>query len=89
MNQIKPSKYKNISGSTDAIKTGKGVLVGMYVNSTSSGTIVIYDGITATGTLINNTITPAKGWHDLGNVAFLTGLSVTIANTLDVTLYFI
>lgn len=39
-------------------------------------------------TLINNTITPAVGYHDLGDVDFNQGLYATIANTLDVTLYF-
>jgi len=37
--------------------------------------------------LINNTITPAIGYHDLGGVAFTNGLLATIANTLDVTIY--
>lgn len=38
--------------------------------------------------LINNTITPAVGYHNLGNIAFNNGLYATIANTLDVTIYY-
>jgi hypothetical protein len=38
-------------------------LIGFYVNSTSSGAIVIYDGTAATGTAVSGTITPAIGFH--------------------------
>lgn len=82
------STYSNISASA-VVRTGTGILVGMYVNSTSSGTIKFWDNTAASGTVINNTITPAIGYHPLGNASFSTGLYATIANTLDVTLYFI
>jgi hypothetical protein len=88
MEGLKPHKYKNLTASANAIKTGQGKLVGMYVNSTSSGTIKIYDSLTQANTVINNTITPAIGWHNLGDGAFGVGLSVTIGGTLDVTLYY-
>lgn len=81
------NKYVNLTASA-LVKTGRGVLKGMYVNSTSSGTIKFWDAVTATTPVINNTITPAVGYHDLGSVAFNTGLYATIANTLDVTLHF-
>lgn len=81
------NKYSNRTSSA-LIKTGAGVLCGMYVNSTSSGTIKFWDNTSAAGTVINNTITPAIGYHDLGDVAFNTGLYATIANTLDVTLHY-
>ena len=45
------------------VSKGPGTLLGFYVNSTSSGTIVIYDGLTASGTAISGTITPAIGFH--------------------------
>lgn len=80
--------YTNITAST-LIRTGTGILVGMYVNSTSSGTIKFWDNTSAATTVINNTITPAIGYHPLGNAAFSTGLYATIANTLDVTIYYI
>lgn len=82
------NKPKNISASASAVKNGPGVLSGMYVNSTSSGTIKIYDSLTQAGTVLNNTITPAIGYHNLGNAAFGIGLSVTIGGTLDATLYY-
>lgn len=82
------STYTNITAST-LIRTGAGILVGMYVNSTSSGTIKFWDNTSAATTVINNTITPAIGYHPLGNAAFTTGLYATIGSTLDVTIYWI
>lgn len=87
--RVEATTTSNISASTSAIRTGTGILRGMYVNSTSSGTIKIYDNTAQSGTILNNTITPAIGWHNLGDAAFATGLSVTIGSTLDVTLYYI
>ena len=84
---IKPATYSNVTASA-LIHTGQGELIGMYVNSTSTGTIRFYDNTTASGTVINNVITPAVGYHELGGANFRTGLYATIANTLNVTLYF-
>jgi len=81
------NKYKNLSASA-GIKNGQGVLSGMYVNSTSAGTIKLWDNTAASGTVIFNTITPAVGYHNLGNVTFSTGLYATIGATLDVTLFY-
>jgi hypothetical protein len=91
MVDIKPSAYKNLSASANAVKNGPGKLRGMYVNSTSAGTIKIYDSLTQANAVMNNTITPAVGWHAFGGAggaAFNVGLSVTIGGTLDVTLYY-
>lgn len=84
---MKGNKYANKTASA-LIKTGYGILKGMYVNSTSSGTIKIFDGTDNSGAVIDNTITPAVGYHNLGGVAFTTGLYVTIGGTLDVTLHY-
>jgi len=58
-------------------------LLGFYVNSTSSGTLIIKDG----GTAITGTITPAIGFHrfpaDIGS-----SLVVTTANTVSITFFF-
>ncbi len=80
--------YLNATASATKAVGVPGVLHGMYVNSTSSGTIKIYDSATQSGTVMNNTITPAIGWHNLGDAAFENGLSFTIGGTLDVTLYY-
>lgn len=82
----KATKYTRLTASS-LVKTGAGVLRGMYVNSTSSGTIKLWDNTAGSGTVMNNTITPAVGYHPLGHAAFNTGLYATIGGTLDVTLY--
>lgn len=80
--------YLNMTASA-LVRTGAGILVGMYVNSTSSGTIKFWDQTSAAVPVMNNTITPAIGYHNLGSTAFATGLYATIGGTLDVTLYYI
>lgn len=72
--------------SSGAISTGACQLLGFYVNSTSSGTVVIKDGGSG-GTAISGTITPAIGWHSfpaqIGTSAY-----ATLANTINVTFFF-
>ena len=66
---------------------GEGVLVGMRVNTTSSGTMKIYDDASgANGTVIFNTFTPAVGYHDLGSVHCTIGAYADITN-LDATFF--
>lgn len=79
--------YVNLSAS-GVVLTGAGRLRGMYVNSTNAGTVKIYDNTAGSGTVVNNTITPAVGYHELGNAAVGTGVYATIGGTaLDVTFY--
>ena len=76
----------NLTG-TGSVSLRPGTLLGFYVNSTSTGTIVIGNGSGSAGTAISGTITPAIGWHEFP--AYCTvGCYVTIANTLNVTLFF-
>lgn len=84
-----PSYSLDISATTDKVAGGSGILIGMFVNSTSAGTIKFEDTLThGSGTVLNNTITPpAVGYYPLGNASFTTGLSATIGGTLNVTLY--
>lgn len=72
--------YSNQTGSA-TVTTKPTVLTGFYCNNTSSGTIVFKDGTTT----VTGTITPAIGWHFLP-ISFPSGIVITIANTLDVTL---
>jgi hypothetical protein len=60
-----------------------GNLFGFYVNNTTAGTIVVNDGTTA----ISGTITPAIGFHRFPAYC-RTNCNVTIANALDVTLFY-
>jgi hypothetical protein len=59
-------------------------LLGFYVNSTTAGTIILYDHPSSASNAITGTITPAIGWNafpaDLGQ-----GLRAVIGGTLNVT----
>lgn len=79
---------KNLTGS-NAITTVSGELLGFYVNSTSSGTIVLKDsnGGTDAGTALSGTITPAIGFHSFPAV-FSAGLYAKIGGTLNVTFFY-
>jgi len=76
---------KNLTAS-GAISTGPCNLIGFYVNSTTSGTLIIKDG-GSSGTALSGTITPAIGFHrfpaTIGASAY-----ATIGNTLDVTFFY-
>lgn len=72
---------------TGSVSLVPGTLLGFYVNSTSSGTIIIGNGSGEAGTALSGTITPAIGFHRFPAYC-TTGCYVTIANTLNVTLFF-
>lgn len=62
-------------------------LLGFFVSSTTSGTLVLRRGGSG-GTQISGTITPAAGAFYPFPAACTGGLHATIANTLDVTFFF-
>ena len=72
--------------SSGAVSLAPGTLLGFYVNSTSSGTIVIRDGGSG-GTAISGTITPAVGFHRFP-AEFVTSCYATIGATINVTFFF-
>lgn len=78
----------NLTG-TGTISKASGTLLGFYVNSTTAGTLVIRSGAdgASSGTAISGTITPAIGYHRFPAYC-PSGAHATIANTLDVTLFF-
>jgi hypothetical protein len=74
---------KKLNGSTSQlVKTGAGVLVGIFVNSTSAGTVKLWDSLSAAGTIIVNTHTIAPGWNPMP-FPFDTGMYITVAGTID------
>jgi hypothetical protein len=75
---------KNMTA-TGTVKAVSGQLIGFYVNSTSSGTVVLRDG-GASGTALCGTITPAVGFHRFPAV-FQTDLHFTEGNTIDITFF--
>ena len=76
---------KNMTATGD-IYGNRASLVGFYVHSTTSGTLVLRDG-GASGTTVSGTITPAVGWH-FYPADFSVKPHVTVANTIDVTFIF-
>ena len=75
-------KAINLTATTASVTAGPCQLLGFYVNSTTSGTLILDDG----GTALDGTITPAIGFHefcaDIGNK-----LGVTVGNTINVTFF--
>jgi hypothetical protein len=80
--------YKNITATGD-VSTVPGSLIGFYVNSTSSGTIVLRDGGSG-GTVMSGTITPAIGFHRFPSTYGASGLGLhaTIGATINVTFFY-
>ena len=89
MSQVQQAGTPINKTSTGTVSVVGGSLIGFYVNSTTSGTIVLRTGSagTSSGTAISGTITPAVGWHTYA-VYCVGGLHATIANTIDVTFAF-
>jgi hypothetical protein len=84
------NKYKNLSASA-SIKVGPGYVSGIIVNSHTSGTLKLWDSLTATGTVICNTITfnATDRTIFLLEIAFTTGLFATIGGTAaDITVVY-
>ena len=88
MMNYEAGNYKNITA-TGAVTANPGVLLGFYVNSTTTGTLVLRDGGSG-GTVMCGTITPAIGYHRFpAGFGKSGGLHATIANTLDVTFFYV
>ncbi len=82
------SMYANLTASA-LVKEGPGKLKGMVVATTTGGTIKFWDQTSAAVPVLINTITPAAGSsYDFREVQFTRGLYVTIANTIDVTIFY-
>lgn len=78
--------YKTASGQ---LLAGGGVLEGVYINSTTSGTMALYHGTTQvnTGTPMTTTITPAIGYHNFCSMEATAGLYVVIGAILRATFF--
>lgn len=83
------ANYKQLNA-TNQVKIGAGKLYGIFVSSTTSGTLVIYDSKNANTSdpKISNTITVAAGTTYLNFPAglyFNNGLYIVLANTAEFT----
>lgn len=80
--------YHEMSAS-GLIKTGTGRLFGIFCNSTTAGTLIIYDGITAGGTAMFSGLSLTAGQlYEFGNVLFGTGLYIALTNVADWTVIY-
>ena len=70
-----------------AVSLMPGTLLGFYVNSTSSGTVVVKNGTTTAGTAASGTITPAIGFHRFP-ASLSTGCFIDIGSTINATFFF-
>ena len=80
---------KNFSAS-NLVKTGGGNVIGVIVNSHSSGTLKLEDALTDTTPLIINTFSfPAgSGVYSFFGAKFITGLYAVVGGTLDCTIVY-
>lgn len=81
--------YRNLTASA-LVKTGYGKVAGIIVGSHTNGTIKLWDNTSAASTVLVNTMTLAAGerFIPLYDVAFNTGLYVTIGGTADITVVY-
>lgn len=84
--------YKQLAA-TNQVKIGAGKLFGIFVSSTTSGTLAVYDSATASTSdpKIADTITVTAGTQYLSFPAgmwFSKGLYVVAANTIEFTVVY-
>lgn len=89
MSQIQQSGAPLNATATGTVSKVSCTLIGFYVNSTSSGTLVFRAGAAgaSSGTAISGTITPAIGFHCFPAYC-KDGLHATVGGTLDVTFFY-
>ena len=67
---------------------GPGSLIGLFCNSTSSGTIILYDNTAASGQVIAGTLTPTAGTYYPMPASLANGIYATVGGSaLNVTLF--
>lgn len=82
---LESGKPVNFTATGDIVATTDCVLIGFYVNSTSSGTVVFRSGGSG-GTVLSGTITPAIGFHRFpANCPG--GLHVTVGGAINATAF--
>jgi hypothetical protein len=82
-----PQNYTNITtATTTTVKSGRGVLRSLVVNTTTAFAITIYDNTSAAGTKIATiAASAAVGTNFSYNVRFHTGLTIVTAGASDIT----
>ena len=71
------------------VKTGTGRLAGIFCNTTTAGSLIIYDGLNAGGTaMFSGLVLTAGQLYNFGNVLFGTGLYIALTNIADWTVIY-
>lgn len=78
----------NISASA-LINSGKTVLGGIFCASSTSGTAKVWDNTAASGTVCVNTFTLVAGTYYPIPALLQNGCYITIANTADITVFWL
>jgi hypothetical protein len=73
------------TATTTTVKSGTGILGGIFVNTTAAGTITVYDSLTASGTKIATLKASIAEGAYLRNVSFATGLTIVTGAASDIT----
>lgn len=81
-------KFNNITA-TALINTGPTRLVGVFCASSTSGTLKVWDSTAASGTVCVNTFALTAGTFYQIPAQLQTGLFLTIANTADITVFWL
>jgi WD40 repeat protein len=83
-------EYQRISTATDTvIKIGGGQLGGVFVASSSSGTIKVWDNTSGSGAVLVNTFTAVPGTYHPLPFRFRNGLTITTTGTIDCTVAYL
>lgn len=80
-------QYKHISASA-LVKNGAGWLGGWLVNSSTSGTLTIYDNTAASGTIVVNAIPLTAGQYIPFPSIMGKGIYAVIGGTADITILY-
>jgi hypothetical protein len=87
----KRNRFVNLTGSGGVVIAGEGILDSMYVNNTSSGTLRLFSSPTQAaneGGVMAGLITPAIGFHYLGNLHSTIGVYALMDGvSLDITFH--
>jgi hypothetical protein len=78
-----------VISSTTTVNNNFGALCGIFVATTTSGTITVYDGTSTAGTIIIPTFTPAAATFYPLPANYGTGLHIVIANTISCTVFYL
>ena len=84
-----PSKTNILSATTTLVKTGAGQLHKIVVGTHATGTIKLYDGLTAVNIFANIASTDSAAPISLAfDCQFSTGLTVVTSSSVDITVVY-